>query len=70
VPLKVGLQLYSVSNALPESSTATLKRIADLGYRYLEAANHAAASDDGIGFGLPARELRTTLSDLGLRMVG
>ena len=51
VPLKIGLQLYSVRNAFAESSTATLKRIADLGYRYLEAANHVAATDDGIGFG-------------------
>jgi sugar phosphate isomerase/epimerase len=70
VPLKIGLQLYSVRNALAESSSATLERIADLGYRYLEAANHAAATDDGIGFGVPAHELRSMLSDLGLQMVG
>jgi sugar phosphate isomerase/epimerase len=68
--VRVGLQLYSVRNALAESSAATFKGIADLGYRYLEAANHAAGTDDGIGFGLPAGELRSMLSDVGLQVVG
>ena len=68
--VRIGLQLYSVRNALAESSAATFKGIADLGYRYLEAANHAAGTDDGIGFGLPAGELRSTLSDFGLQVVG
>jgi sugar phosphate isomerase/epimerase len=68
--LRIGLQLYSVRKALASSTPATLQRLSDLGLRYLEAANHAAATDDGIGFGVPARELRTMLDDLGLQIVG
>ena len=56
--VRIGLQLYSVRNALAESSAATFKGIADLGYRYLEAANHHARTDPGVGFGVRAAELR------------
>lgn len=70
MPLKIGLQLYSVRNSLAESTSTTLQRISELGFHYLEAANHAAATDDGIGFGVPAGELRTMFADLGLQIVG
>jgi sugar phosphate isomerase/epimerase len=70
VPLRIGLQLYSVRRALAESTPKTLQRISELGFRYLEAANHAADTDDGIGFGVPADELRTMFADLGLQTVG
>lgn len=70
MPLRIGLQLYSVRTSLAESTPKTLQRISELGYHYLEAANHAAATDDGIGFGVPAAELRTMFSDLGLQIVG
>jgi sugar phosphate isomerase/epimerase len=66
----VGLQLYSVRNALADSTLTTLRRVSELGFRHLEAANHSAATDDGIGFGVPAAELRAMLGDLGLQVVG
>jgi sugar phosphate isomerase/epimerase len=68
--LRIGLQLYSVRRSLAASTPRTLQRLSELGFRYLEAANHAAATDDGIGFGVPATELRTMLGDLGLQIVG
>lgn len=68
--LRIGLQLYSVRNSFAESASNTLKRISELGFHYVEAANHAADTDDGIGFGLPASELRTMFDDLGLQTVG
>lgn len=70
MPLRIGLQLYSVRKSLAESTPRTLQRISELGFHYLEAANHAAATDDGIGFGVGAGELRTMFSDLGLQIVG
>lgn len=68
--LRIGLQLYSVRNALAESTSGTLQRISELGFRYLEAANHHAGTDDGIGFGTSAAELRSMLDDLGLQVIG
>lgn len=65
--LRIGLQLYSVRNSLAESTPKTLQCISDLDFHYLEAANHAAATDDGIEFGMPAGQLRTMFADLGVQ---
>lgn len=70
MPLKVGIQLYSVKNAIAGNPRAVLEKLAETGYRYVEAANHNAASDPGVGFGLPAREMRQTLEEFGLKIVG
>ncbi len=70
MPLKVGIQLYSVKNAIAGNPRAVLEKLAETGYRYVEAANHNASSDPGVGFGLPAREMRQTLEEFGLKIVG
>lgn len=67
--IHIGLQLYSVRKELAKAPADTLKRVSELGFRYLEAANHTAETDDGIGFGVPAAELRAMLSDLGLQVI-
>lgn len=68
--ISVGLQLYSVRNALSDDPWRTLVRLAEAGFTHLEAANHNARNDPGVGFGVQARELRTRLSDLGLSIIG
>lgn len=68
--LKIGIQLYSVRNSFKENNFATLAKLSEAGYHYVEAANHNAAIDDGVGFGFPAKELRKNLADLGLQIVG
>ena len=70
MPLKVGIQLYSVKNAIAGNPRAVLEKLAETGYRYVEAANHNAGSDPGVCFGLPAREMRQTLEEFGLKIVG
>ena len=68
--VKIGLQLYSVRNALAQDPWGSLRRIGELGFRYIEAANHHADTDDGVGFGVPADELTSRLDDYGLSLVG
>lgn len=68
--VQIGLQLYSVRESLAEDPWGTLGRIADVGFTRLEAANHRARVDPGVGFGVEATELRTQLDDLGLSIVG
>ena len=68
--LKLGIQLYSVRNTIKEEPLKTLEKLSQIGYHYVEAANHNAAVDDGVGFGMPAKELRAILDDLGLQIVG
>ena len=68
--IKIGIQLYSVRNSFAADDLATLTAVSATGYHYVEAANHNAQEDDGVGFGIPAGELRDKLSSLGLKIVG
>ncbi len=68
--IQIGLQLYSVRESLAREPWETLAGIADAGYTHLEAANHRADIDPGVGFGVSAREFRDRLGDLGLSIVG
>lgn len=68
--IKIGLQLYSVRNALAADPWETLEAIADAGYKTIEAANHDARNDPGVGFSVSASEFRSKLDELGLSIVG
>ena len=65
-----GLQLYSVRDSLARDSWGTLARLAEAGFTRLEAANHNALTDPGVGFGVAAPALRAQLANLGLSIVG
>ena len=68
--VRIGLQLYSVRHALARDPWGTLERLADAGFSHLEAANHHARTDPGVGFGGSAPELRARLAELGLSIIG
>ncbi len=68
--LKPGIQLYSVRQSLHKDPYGTLAKVADAGYRYVEAANHNARKDPGVGFGVPASAMKEHLERLGLQIVG
>lgn len=68
--VRVGIQLYSVREAMRRDAFGTLERLAELGFHAIEAANHHADSDDGVGFGIDAHSLRDTLERLDIRIVG
>jgi sugar phosphate isomerase/epimerase len=68
--IKVGLQLYSVRQSLARDPWGTLAAVARAGFTHLEAANHNALNDPGVGFGVQAADLRDRLADLGLSIVG
>ena len=70
MPLAVGLQLYSVRNTLAQDPWGTLAQIAEVGFKHLEAANHNARNDAGVGFGVGAAEFRSRLDELGMSIVG
>lgn len=67
---KVGIQLYSVRNSLSEKPYEVLEQVADIGYKYVEAANHNAFDDPGMGFGEPAKEMKKKLDDVGMNIIG
>lgn len=69
----VGIQLYTVRNAMgleteePADKIATLQKISDLGYKYLELADYDMST--GLFYGYPAQELKTIVSDMGMDII-
>ena len=59
--LDYGIQLYSVRDAMQEDVRGTLKKIADMGYKYVEFAGF---------FGHTAEEIRQMLDETGLIISG
>ncbi len=68
--MKVGIQLYSVKYALGKDPMGTLKKVADIGYKYWETAMVRTMADDPSGLGLPVKEAKKFLSDNGVQIVG
>src|SRR5258706_2398962 len=59
-----GLQLYSVRDEMKANALDTLKKLADMGYRYVEHANYV----DRKFYGYSAKDFKKVLDDLGLKM--
>lgn len=61
---EIGLQLYTVRDAMTADPKGTLKRLAEMGYTDMECAGYA----EGKFYGMPLSEFKMVLSDLGLTM--
>ncbi|WP_454803327.1 TIM barrel protein [Mucilaginibacter phyllosphaerae] len=61
---RVGLQLYSVRDAMKADPAGTLKKLADMGYQQVEHANYV----DRKFYGWTAQEFKKRLDDLGMQM--
>jgi sugar phosphate isomerase/epimerase len=61
----VGVQLYSVRDDMTKDPLGSLKKLADMGYVYLEHANYVNRKF----YGYSATEFKKILDDLGLKMV-
>jgi sugar phosphate isomerase/epimerase len=68
--MKVGLQIYTVRNSFKADPYGTLEQIAKAGFKYIEMANHNADNDPGTGIGLPVKEFKKKVDDLGIKVVG
>ena len=67
--LKVGIQLFSVKNAMAADPIAAIKEVAAAGYKYLEVANSKADTDPGSGFGMTPDELLGALEGTGAKII-
>jgi len=61
----VGLQLYSIRDAMESDVPGSLKKVSDLGYKYLELANYS----DGKFYGYTPSEFGKLVSDLGMEIL-
>jgi sugar phosphate isomerase/epimerase len=60
----IGIQLYSVRDDMQKDPLGTLKKVAAMGYKYVEHANYVNRKF----YGYEAKEFRKILDDLGLKM--
>ncbi len=67
--IKVGLQVFSIRESMAADPVSAIENAAGDGYRYLEAANHRALEDAGIGVGLSAEELKKILDATGTEII-
>ncbi|MBD1383603.1 sugar phosphate isomerase/epimerase family protein [Metabacillus arenae] len=67
--LSIGLQVYSIRNELKKDFWGALKKVAEIGYKNIEFANHAANDDPGVGFYIDAKTLKKGMDDLGLTTI-
>lgn len=67
--MKAGIQLYSVRTAMQQDPLAAIRRVAEIGYRYLEVANHNADKDPGVGFAASAADIQSVLKQTGARVI-
>lgn len=61
----VGLQLYSIRDAMDEDVPGSLKKVSDLGYKYLEMAGYS----DGKFYGYAPEEFGKMVGDLGMEVL-
>ena len=61
----VGIQLYTVREAMGKDPAGTLKKLSEMGYRYVEHANYV----DRKFYGYGAKEFKSLLDSLKLKML-
>lgn len=67
--MKVGLILYSVREEMAKDPIATVEKVGQLGYKFVETCNHNAIEDPGCGFGIPAKQLKETFDRFGSQVI-
>jgi sugar phosphate isomerase/epimerase len=60
-----GMTLYTVRNEMGKDPKATLKQVADLGYKYIEAVDYK----DGKFYGMTPEEFKSYTKSLGLKPI-
>lgn len=61
----IGLQLYTIRDAMTADPAGSLKKVADTGYKYLELAGYA----DGKFYGYDPAEFKKLVNDLGMEIL-
>ena len=61
----IGLQLYTIRDAMAKDVQGSLKKVSDIGYKYIELAGYA----DGKFYGHEPGELRKMVNDLGMEIL-
>jgi sugar phosphate isomerase/epimerase len=63
----VGLQLYTVRDAMQKDVPGTLKKVSDIGYKYLELASYS--QKDGKFYGFTPEDFKKMVTDLNMEVI-
>ena len=61
----IGLQLYTIRDAMAADVPGSLKRVSDAGFKYIELAGYA----DGKFYGMDPVEFKKVVNDLGMEII-
>jgi sugar phosphate isomerase/epimerase len=61
----IGLQLYTIRDAMQKDVTGSLKKVSDIGYKYLELASY----ENGKFYGYLPGELKKIVNELGMEII-
>ena len=61
----LGLQLYTIRDAMAADVPGSLKKVSDYGYKYVELADYA----DGKFYGYEPEEFKKLITDLGMEII-
>jgi sugar phosphate isomerase/epimerase len=61
----VGLQLYSICDAMAADALGSLKKVANMGYKFVELAGYS----DGKFYGMAPAEFKKVVEDLGMQII-
>lgn len=65
VEKEIGLQLWSIRDAMRDDAAATIQRVGEIGYSFIEAANYA----DGQFYGMDPIEFKTLVNNNGVEFL-
>ena len=61
----IGLQLYTIRDAMGKDAPGSLKKVSDIGYKYLEMASY----NGGKFYGHAPEEFKKMVNDLGMEVI-
>jgi len=61
----VGLQLYTIRDAMAADVLGSLKKVSEMGYKYLEMAGYS----NGKFYGMEPKEFQKVVEDLGMKII-
>lgn len=67
--IKVGLQLFSVREAMQKDFLGTLEKVAKMGYKYVEISTHNAGAGGSFGGEVTSKDLKEQLDKVGLKVI-
>ncbi|MGI6039314.1 MAG: sugar phosphate isomerase/epimerase family protein [Eubacteriales bacterium] len=70
--MKIGIQLFSVKEALAKNAEGTLRKLCQIGFKYIEPFAHPSIEEgeNSFGLGMSLRDAKSFLTNEGIKLAG